>query len=286
MAILVTICIIHPNDFVQTSSVILKLLDDVHNDTRWSPDILDVLKVVCSVTKSHYLKPPKATEHRWLSSLNAADAIYPMLDPLKLLYLGFMPKTRKTGDEGIIKRMYKKEYKQIIKDNNVEAVGKTLIKEKIDEISRKGLTEDGMNRKERIYDKLWGSSDYTKLVMQQYRLVLPMFKSFTLVFERKTPQVHLLHSKLCEVFRQFLSSFVHHDILNKCTTAKQLKSLDITDDIIRPKGDLFYGAKNERLMNEMKKEKKNDIVLQFQSEVVISIVPSTCKVSWHWKTMS
>ena len=40
-----------------------------------------------------------------------------------------MPKTRKAGDEGIIKRMYKKEYKQIIKDNNVEAVGKTLIKE-------------------------------------------------------------------------------------------------------------------------------------------------------------
>ena len=26
-----------------------------------------------------------------------------------------------------------------------------LIKEKMDEISRKGLTEDGMNRKERIY---------------------------------------------------------------------------------------------------------------------------------------
>ena len=40
-----------------------------------------------------------------------------------------------------------KEYKQIIKDNNVQAVGKTLIKEKMDEISRKGLTEDGMNRK-------------------------------------------------------------------------------------------------------------------------------------------
>ena len=68
------------------------------------PDILDALKVMCSVTKSHYLKP-KATEHRWLSSLNAADAIYPMLDPLKLLYLGFMPKTRKAGDEGIIKHM-------------------------------------------------------------------------------------------------------------------------------------------------------------------------------------
>ena len=78
----------------------------------------------------------------------------------------------------------------------------------------------------------------------------------------------MLHLKLCEVFRQFLSSFVHHDILNKCTTAKQLKSLDITDDIIRPKGDLFYGVKNERLMKEMKKEKKNDIVLQFQSEVL------------------
>ena len=91
--------------------------------------------------------------------------------------------------------MYKKEYKQIIKDNNVEAVGKTLIKEKMDEISRKGLIEDGMNRKERIYDKLWGSSDYTKQVMQQYGVVLPMFKSFTLAFERKTPQVHLLHSK-------------------------------------------------------------------------------------------
>ena len=95
-----------------------------------------------------------------------------------------------------------------------------------------------------------------------------MFKSFTLVFERKTPQVHLLDSKLCEVFRQFLSSFVHHDILNKHSRAKQLKSLDITDDIIRPKGDLFYGAKNERLMKEMKKEMKNDIVLQFHSEVL------------------
>ena len=94
MAILVTICIIHPNDFVQTSSIILKLLDDVHNDNRWSPDILDALEVMCSMTKSHNLKPPEATGHRWLSSLNAADAIYPMLDPLKLLYLGFMSKTR------------------------------------------------------------------------------------------------------------------------------------------------------------------------------------------------
>ena len=149
-------------------------------------------------------------------------------------------------------------------------------------MAKKSLTEDGTKRKERIYQKLWEVSDKTQFIMQLYDVVYPMFRSFFLVFEQKSPQIHNLYVKLVEVLRQFLSAFVKHELLRKAS-GKQLKELELSKRTVRKKDDIFYGAKNERLMEKMKDIGRTDTVEELQDQVrlVTFIVENIYNQKFH-----
>ena len=76
------------------------------------------------------------------------------------------------------------------------------------QIKKKGLTKKGKVRKSRIYEKFIFQKYKTFWIANFYEAVLPMFKSFILIFEQKTPQVHKLHLKLAEVTKGFTGSNV------------------------------------------------------------------------------
>ena len=126
------------------------------------------------------------------------------------------------------------------------------------------MTKKGEERKKRIYGKLWGMKDMTVLIIQQYLVVFPMFKSFVLVFEQKTPQIHKTHDKLVEVFRNFLAFFMKYEKIRNIRS-KKLKCIKIDDSSIRDVETFFYGGKNERLMKEMCTKKRNVITARFRS---------------------
>ena len=42
--------------------------DDLHNDTKWSPDVKGYLKDICNIIGVKYLTPRQRVVHRWLSA--------------------------------------------------------------------------------------------------------------------------------------------------------------------------------------------------------------------------
>ena len=84
-------------------------------------------------------------------------------------------------------------------------------------MKKKGLTKKGKTRKSRIYEKVIFQKHKTLLIANFYEAVLPMFKSFILTFEQKTPQVHKLHLKLAEVTRDFFACILKHESIKGFT---------------------------------------------------------------------
>ena len=241
-----------------------KFIGDVHNDVKYSVDIKQFLSDLCLITGESFHKPPERTDHRWLSTYDCIVKIMPMISSLQILYFSFLP--GKAVGENIGKDMYDEDFKKLLDEKAVTEKGRTEISKISKTLGRKKMTKDGISRKERINEKLWEKFDKTMLIMHQYDVIYPMFKSFVLVFEQKTPQIHKLYSKLVEVLRQFLSAFMKFELI-KNASGSALKAIEISEKTVRDKNDLFYGAKNERLMKKMKNLNRGDIVSHFQTTV-------------------
>ena len=90
-----------------------KFISDVHNDAKWSPDILDGLRDVCLITGEHFHKPPEKTDHRWLSTFDCGTVLLPMMTSLRIFYYSFMPPLAVGDKTG--KDMYKEEYENLLR---------------------------------------------------------------------------------------------------------------------------------------------------------------------------
>ena len=60
----------------------------------------------------------------------------------------------------------------------------------LDKMSKKGLAKKLKARKVHIYEKLILKKGKMKLIAHFYNIILPMFKSFVLIFEQGLLQVH------------------------------------------------------------------------------------------------
>ena len=129
-------------------------------------------------------------------------------------------------------------------------------------MSKKGLTKKGKAKKARIFVKVIFKREKTHLIADFYNSVLPMFKSFVLIFEQKTPQVHRIHLQIYELTRDFLSYFVNHESIKRLTGSK-LKQLPIKNEM-RKTEDFYIGSSTEKVAHKLRREKKDDIVKEFQ----------------------
>ena len=89
-----------------------------------------------------------------------------------------------------------------------------------------------------------------------------MFKSFILIFEEKTPQVHKLHLKLADVTGDLFDCILKHESI-KGRTGWKLKKLNIENELRKTK-DFIISASNEKLTRKLTRESKADIVKEFQ----------------------
>ena len=98
----------------------------------------------------------------------------------------------------------------ILTKSKVNDKAKASIIAVLDKMSEEGLTKKGKARiyeKVCIYEKLILKKEKVQLIAHFYNSILPMFKSFVLILEQKSPQVHRIHSEISELTREFFSCF-------------------------------------------------------------------------------
>ena len=105
----------------------------------------------------------------------------------------------------------------------------------------------------------------TQLTAHFYNSILPVSKSFVLVFEQKSLQVHRKHAEISKFTCNFFSCFAKHKSL-KGLTGFKLKMLNIKNESRKIK-DFYIGSSAEKIAHKLCKEKKDDIGREFQSSV-------------------
>ena len=244
-----------------------KLWGDLHRDLVYSPDIKLVLKELCVILDIGFRTPPEHVPHRWLSVYDCTEVNVPLIDALRVLYFSWVPKN--------LQEVYQDEIDKILDAKHIIPETRQTIKRFQKQMKGKSLTEAGQNRKNRIVKKLFYEFSKTMLISTFYLSVLPIFKSFVLVFEQKSPQIHKVYDELTEVIRSFMGCFMKYESINNLS-AKQLKRVSVEDTNIRKRRDFFFGAKTEKLMKSLKKNKNNkELVLQFLSSVKTAYVVTT-----------
>ena len=83
-----------------------------------------------------------------------------------------------------------------------------------------------------------------KLHVSFYETVLPMFKWYTMLFQREGLLIHEVHYGQVEIIKRFLSYFVMPSKLVGVNTGKALKKLQTTENDLLPSDMIFIGSEN------------------------------------------
>ena len=187
-----------------------KLADDLFTDFKWSPDLVEVLKELCILLGKTCQVPKLSVFDVTVPNLN-------MLAVLTVFYWAWLP----ASDQ----YLYNDILESIMGSASQEA--QHSIRELHKKLKDKRLTDDGKNRKKRVVEKLFYLRTKTILLMGLYIDLLPLFKSFILMFEQKEPMMHRLHDEQVSLVRNFLACFIKPEYLSTLSSKEMLK-LDVT----------------------------------------------------------
>ena len=81
------------------------LCDDIHMDTKWSPDIKEWLRELCEILDCNFHTPKERVPHRWLSVLDVSADILEMLPALLCMYFAYVPKDMKYAYLPLVKKL-------------------------------------------------------------------------------------------------------------------------------------------------------------------------------------
>ena len=219
------------------------LFRDIHNDLQYSADLRKYLEEVCIILGVKYTMPEEYAPHRWLSIYNVTVDGKRMLDPLLVMYYGFL----KTDDT----KVYLDVLSNIYKQRSINTQAKKRISSIHAVLQKKKMTDDGKRRKERIIHKLFYKAQNTKLIMNVYISVLPLLKSYTVLFQSKEPLVHKLHETQKKLVRDFLSCFLKPEAFTD-TPVTQLKVDEKCNHL--PLKMVFLGRSTEATLKSLSKE--------------------------------
>ena len=169
---------------------LINLWCGIHKGTKFNADIKAPLVVGFALQET--IRSSGGLVNFWLTTNNI-----PMYDASFLLYNSWM----------------RKEDQAIYRDDRDLIFDETaLLKKPKSQLflfklkwRRKDLVKKG--KFINVYKKVIFQNHKTLLIPNLYEAVFPMIKSFTVIFEQKTPQVHKLHLKLLKVTGDFLPLF-------------------------------------------------------------------------------
>ena len=194
------------------------LCSDTRTDMQWSTDFRDFLRELCEILGINFRMPATFVQRRWLSAFDAADVDIELLPAFTVLYFAWVEKD--------LKETYKDDIDHLLE--GISEKSKACVEIIWSICQKKSLTHQGLDRKKRIVDKLFYTRIVTDLHFNLYISVLPLIKSFVLMFEQKEPMIHRLFDELKVCMRSFLASFIKVDNI-AYLTAKNLSLIDATD---------------------------------------------------------
>ena len=220
-----------------------RMLQDLHNDFKWSPDLREALQEICIMLNIKFTMPERMVPHRWLSMYDVTVSTLRMMDPLSIFYFSFLSQDKKTQHRFIMD--------SIFANHQVSAESRERIRSIQCQLSAKKMTDDGKNRKMRVLQRMFDSRRKTRILMHFYLASLPLLKKYVCLFESKQPQIHLLHDQQKQLFINFLACFMKQEMLVG-KSVRQLKELDIKDrdNWLKP-ADVFVGAGTDKIISKL-----------------------------------
>lgn len=231
-----------------------RLLTDLYNDFKWSPDMRELLEEICIILGLKYTMPQRYVSHRWLSVFDCSIDLQRLFDAYILLYFSFVPKHNQTTYLAYVVEIYKR--------CAVSKKAKERVKQIHVGLAKKNMTPDGIERKRRIVNKLFYHKKQTKLEMYLYLSVLPMLKKYVLLFEVQEPLIHKMFDQQVNLMTDFMACFVKPEALTQYE-GKKLVNLDVEDNanILKPKS-IFLGQNARNIVALSRKD--DSIALAFQ----------------------
>ena len=223
-----------------------KLCSDIHTEMKYSTDLRAYLIEICEMLSIIYHMPPSYVPHRWLSILNAADINFELLPALTVMYHSWVAKD--------MKEVYKEDVDALLTKCSERARGRIGAIQKL--CANKKLTTKGLDRKKRIVERLFYKRLVTDLHLNFYTHLLPLIKSFVLIFEQKEPMVHRMFDELKSCMQSFLCCFIKVENVTSLT-AKKLIKLDVTNIALhKPFAEWNLGRKCFKLLKKVNEDDK------------------------------
>ena len=232
-----------------------KFLDDIYTDFKWSADLKEHLKDVCSILDVNFLTPKQRVPHRWLSVYDCTLPVEQMLQVLTLLYLAWVPEEAlKTNSK--VRKIYNEMMPR-------EDGDRKMVKHMHTELRCKNMTDEGRARKKRIIQRLFFDREKTLLHMHLYLEVLKPFKIYVETFQKNEPLVHRLCDEQEELLKDFLSHFIKLDVLN---ASRHLRKVHVKDQSIHAStSEMYVGVCTEKVLDRL--EKTNPLKTEFIKKV-------------------
>ena len=254
----------HFSSQLDPDNTLTRLLDDMHTDFVYSPDIKEHFFNICKVLGLPEKQPKERVGHRWLSLLDSTLSFEELADPLTILYFSWLSVEDKL--------LFQKRMCGILVKYEVSAAGRHTIMTTMSKLKEKtkSMTVLGKKRKERVCHKLFDKRSDIDLLSKAITSIFPMFKNFILAFETKKPMVHKLHDRVVGLFKGFLQAFVKAQHLRECD--KNLLHLDVSDQSKQVNPKHISVGKCENVLAHMSTE----CALSFKEKLMSAYV-STAK---------
>jgi hypothetical protein len=222
------------------------LFSDLHTDFKWSVDLRTHLQELCELLDLKYSTPDQFIPHRWLSCYDLSVSTLRMIDAFTLLYFAFIPANRKIKCTSV--------KIEILRRKNVSSRAELRIGEILEDIASKKMTDEGKERKERIIVKLFTSRRKTDLLLNFYKSVLQMMKSYVMTFQSTEPFIYRVHDQIVKLFSNYLTCFVRPEELVGLNH-KRLTELKIDDSSLLKRDLLFVGTASSNILSDLETRK-------------------------------
>ena len=222
------------------------LFKDLFEDHRWATDQSSYLQQICEMIGVPFTQPPRFLSHRWLSAYESAMSAERLMPAYQILYYGFL-----TGDD---KAVYHDTLQELYDKYKINGTAKRKIRSFHEDLVKKGMTDKGKSRKKRIVEKVFFSYPTTQLQLSVYINVLPILKTYVMVFQKKETLIHKLHDNQLQVFCNFLGCFVKPEYFMDKKPA-ELVGLDVAKPGIQLKKRQYYMGQAATKMVEKRDDK-------------------------------
>lgn len=224
------------------------LCSDLFYDIEESPKVKEIFSLIQMKLYNKALALIRPISNRFNQMLTVSNRMCQLWDSLRIYYACFL--------EPVDARKFKAEIESLYTKYDLNSQDVVFIKDLLKKQKEQQKTDTNSARKERIIHCLFDKSDQTFVVLNLYRGVLCKFEHFIKLFQSSKPLVHLLHTELFSVMKEFFSFFIQPEHI-PLYDAKKLSKIDYNNPELQlKKTSLYVGEYCKPLLLLYSRDKK------------------------------